>query len=399
MKRGYKGYKSFEYLEPGVDYQEFELVPELNRVEPYVVPLDASQEARAAGLVEKCVVISLHDHPNVFPLKQQDIVRYAKQGREATAFEALGDSPLDAVFDAMMDGTCIMSSDAGWRWIDVLHDIGIRSSDIAHQDFLIRTERLEDIYRAKKEDKIAWIIALEQAGMIENELDRLDVLYGLGVRMIGITYSESNSLGSGIREVNDGGLTHMGRKAVERMNKLGLAIETTHCGMQTARDVMQASKKPVFITHTGARALWERRGLKPDDLLKACADTGGVVGIGAPPHSTPTRNHPVHGIDSVMEHFEYIKNLIGVDHVGFGPDTLYGDHVGLHEAFAANLSLTKDTFRGDPVPHVDYVKGMENPTEAWNNIVRWLVKEGYSDEDICKVLGGNALRALQEVWY
>ena len=107
-----------------------------------------------------------------------------------------------------------------------------------------------------------------------------------------------------------------------------------------------------------------------------------------------------------MEHFEYIHNLVGIDHVGFGPDTLYGDHVGLHQTYASDLSLgesraaNKDGSELFKEEHeqVEYVKGLENPTEGSFNIVRWLVKHGYGDEEITKVMGGNALRVLQEVW-
>jgi membrane dipeptidase len=98
-----------------------------------------------------------------------------------------------------------------------------------------------------------------------------------------------------------------------------------------------------------------------------------------------------------MEHFEYIKNLVGIDHVAFGPDTLYGDHVGLHHAYASHLS-TKGTQGVQSFEEVPYVKGMENPTEASKNMVRWLVKQNYSDEEIEKVLSGNILRVLKEVW-
>ena len=80
------------------------------------------------------------------------------------------------------------------------------------------------------------------------------MLYGLGVRVMGITYSESNGLGSGLREVNDGGLTQFGKQVVRRMNQLGMTIDTSHCGDKTAADAIQASDRPTFITHVGARA-------------------------------------------------------------------------------------------------------------------------------------------------
>ncbi len=100
-----------------------------------------------------------------------------------------------------------------------------------------------------------------------------------------------------------------------------------------------------------------------------------------------------------MEHFEYIRGRVGIDHVGFGPDTLYGDHVGLHRLYAGNLSLKESRGGGTPeFEPVEWVRGLENPTEAGHTILRWLVREGYSDEDIAKVMGGNVLRVLTEVW-
>src|SRR5699024_7452143 len=210
----------------------------------------------------------------------------------------------------------------------VLHDIGMRYSDFAHQNLIVRAETLEDIYNAKRNGKIALATSMECATPIENELDRVDVLYGFGVRIMGIAYSEANSLGAGLREKNDSGLTVFGHQVVERMNKLGMTIDISHSGDQTSRDVIAASNKPIFITHAGARALWNTSRLKPDDILLACAEKGGVIGIEAAPHTTLTENHPAHSIESVMEHFEYTVDLVGIDHVAFGLDTLYGDHVG-----------------------------------------------------------------------
>ena len=103
-----------------------------------------------------------------------------------------------------------------------------------------------------------------------------------------------------------------------------------------------------------------------------------------------------------MDHFEYIKNLVGIDHVGFGPDTIYGDHVGLHNVYAAALSLKQATSKSvsgaSDFERVEYVEGLENPTEGSKTIIRWLVKRGYSDEDVAKAMGGNALRVLGEAW-
>ena len=118
------------------------------------------------------------------------------------------------------------------------------------------------------------------------------------------------------------------------MNQLGLAIDVSHSSDRTSLDVCRASSAPVLLTHAGARAVWDTARMKPDDVLRAVADTGGVVGMSAAPHTTLSAAHPRHTIESVMDHFRYCVDLLGIEHVAFGPDTLYGDHVGLHTVFA-----------------------------------------------------------------
>jgi membrane dipeptidase len=297
-----------------------------------------------------------------------------------------------------MNGTAVITSRAGWKWDDIIWDLGMRLSDIAHQDMVIRAETTADIRRAKQNGQIAFVPSLEAATPIENEVDRLDVLYGLGVRQSGIAYSEANTLGCGLRETNDGGLTQFGRLAVRRMNRLGIAIDISHSGDQTSLDTIEVSEQPIFITHVGARALWNTRRMKPDHILKACAGKGGVIGIEAAPHTTLTHDHPHHNLESFMQHFEYTANLVGIEHVAFGPDTLFGDHVALHHAFARHLSITAAHGSVD-FEEVEFVDGIENPSEEFHNITRWLVKHGYSDPDIKAVLGENIMRVLAQVWY
>ena len=397
LKTAYKGYQAYSYLEPGKDYPVYKFA-DWNWAGEYLIPLDASQEKRVLELARDKVFIALHEHPTLFPFKIEETVAHARDGREFCAYEALSESYIDCIFDNMMDGTNMISSKSGWKWQDILHDLGMRLCDIAHQDFIVHCKRVEDIYQAHKDGKIAWVGVIEGAAPIENDLDRIDILYGLGIRQLGITYSESNALGNGLKEDNDGGLTKFGKAAVERMNKIGMLIDVSHCGPKTALDAVNHSQKPIIASHVGARALWDSKRLFHDDLIKAIAEKGGVIAVESAPHTTMTKTHMTHDIESVMEHFEYIANLVGIDHVSFGIDSLYGDHVGLHHVFAASLS-TKDTSNSHAeYKEVEYVKGLENPTEASRNILRWLVKHNYSDVDIEKVIGGNAIRVLEEVW-
>lgn len=394
----YKGYKAYSYLEPGKDIHPFVYAKQIGRVPEYQgLRLTSAQEDRAARLLADETVISLHEHLQVFPEDMTQLHDHIRQGREPVAYEGISRSGLTAVFDNGMDGTCCISSEAGWKYQDVLFDLGVRMADMARQDYVIKGETLADIEEAQRSGRVAHIFALEASTMIENEVDRLDVLYGFGVRQMGIAYSEANTLGSGLKERGDGGLTYFGDRAVSRMNKLGIAIDVSHSGDRTALDTIRRSSVPVFITHAGARSVWPSNRMKPDEVIVACAERGGVIGIEAAPHTTLSAAHPRHSLESVMDHFTYCVNLVGIDHVSFGPDTLFGDHVALHDAFASNLSISQ-AHGAESFEKVEYVDGLENPAEGFHNIIRWLVNHDYSDDDIRAVIGGNTLRVLKEVW-
>ena len=388
-------YLSYSYLPPG-EISTFELDAEFDRVPAYDLGLDAAQTARAQRLMAENVVISLHDHPVRFPRDMANTPAYNRTARQHTAFEGLARSGMTAVFDNMMDGTACVTGQAPWRWDDVVADLGMRQADLAHQGRVVVGRTVDDILDAKRTGRIALVFGLEAATPIENELDRLDILFGLGLRQIGIAYSDSNALGSGLADPGDGGLTAFGRRAVARMNQVGLAIDVSHSSDRTGLDVCAASTAPVLLTHAGARALWDIPRLKRDPVLRAVAETGGVIGMSAAPHTTISYDHRVHTLESVMDHFTYIAELVGLEHVAFGPDTLFGDHVQLHRTFAHLLAGAATAAPDHPM--VDYVAGLESPVENFRHITGWLVKHGFGDDEIAAVLGGNILRALRAIW-
>ena len=145
-------------------------------------------------------------------MKQND--EYVREGREWYGYEGLAASGLDAVFENFLDGTATTTSKGGWKWTDVIHDLGMHLADVAHQSTVFVGGTVDDIEEAHRTGRIAMVPCMEGAAMIENELDRLDVLFGLGVRMCGVAYSESNQLGGGVKDPGDGGLTRFGLDAV-----------------------------------------------------------------------------------------------------------------------------------------------------------------------------------------
>jgi len=406
----YSGYRAYQYLEPKTDYVEIRLRDEIVKKWSYTLPLSKTEEERFENIMEKNIVIDLHEHPTVSP--DDVFAERRNEGRQFMAYEALSKSGLDCVFDNLMDGNSDITSKQGWKWGDVIHDLGMRLCDIAHQDFVIHCKTVDDVTSAYKTGRLAWVAVLENLSCIENEVDRIDILHGLGVRSAGVTYSESNMLGSGLREKNDGGLTDLGYDAIVRMNKVSMLIDVSHSSDKTAMDVIEASKKPIVISHCGSRTLTPTRRMKPDEVLQALAEREGILGVEMAGAVVKTEKNPVSNLEAYMEQVEYCINLMGIDHVGCGPDTMYGDHIGLYRAMAARNKTgglghySRDMTGGDKVLGMDmdvtklpdYVKGMENPTECLQNAARWMIKHGYSDEEIAKVIGENALQLLRKVW-
>src|SRR5580658_9514272 len=279
-------YVAYSYLPDGT-MPAFELTPEFGRVPPYKgTPLSEEQAQRSAALLRDSLVISLHDHPVRFPANMGETPAYNRTGRQHAAYAGMRASGVNIIFDNLMDGTACVTGNAPWRWNDIITDLGMRLADLAHAPGFALIKTAGDIDAARAAGTVGLVFGLEAATPIENEVDRLDVLYGLGIRQIGIAYSDANTLGSGLSEPRDGGLTAFGRRAVTRMNRLGLAIDLSHSSDRTALDTCEQSSQPVFITHAGARAVWGTPRMKPNAVLRAVAETGGVIGLSAAPHTT-----------------------------------------------------------------------------------------------------------------
>ena len=151
----YDGYKSYSYLTPVEDYEVFDLADELGRVPEYDLSLAEDETERTQQLLRDSIVISLHDHPQIFPRNITEVRDYVRSGREHTGYEALSRSGLTAVFDNMMDGTACVTSKWGWKWDDIIYDIGMRLCDMAHQDFLRPAYSVADIQAAQETGRIA----------------------------------------------------------------------------------------------------------------------------------------------------------------------------------------------------------------------------------------------------
>jgi membrane dipeptidase len=380
---------SYEYLQEKVI--PVQLCKVIGRIKERDVALSRKDEERAMRLHKESMVIDFHVHLAVLPENiANDFERLARSGRPATGFEGLKKSGMTACLCGFGGSLGRRSSPTPWQFSDVIWDLGIRQADMDHhQDVVLRGYSVKDILEAKKSGKTAVIPHIENAQMVDNDLDRLDVLYGLGVRCMGLTYNSRTTIADGCTERTDGGLSSFGFKVNERMNRLGMLIDVSHSSPIATKETIEASKAPCSCTHTFARGVYDNPKGKSDDLLKLMAERGGVIGVEAVPNITCFKKEQT--VFDVMDHVDYLVKLVGVDHVAIGTDIMFGDHVEFHKYVREIINLT-DVVKAFPATHMEHI---ENPGQ-WPNITRALVARGYSDDDIKKIIGGNVLRLLEQ---
>lgn len=276
-----------------------------------------------------------------------------------------------------------------------------------NSDKFMLIKDIADIKKAKEQKKLGIVLAFQDGVPIEDNIDYLNVYYDMGVRVIQLTYNAQNYIGTGCCELSYGKVTYFGRKVIKRMNELGIAIDLSHCSDPTTIDAIKLSEKPVYITHSSVRNICNAYGRnKTDDQIKILAEKGGVIGICLSPTFLRRNNETFEilpsTIEDALDHIDYVVNLVGIDHVAFGSD-LVESHIE-NKTLPASSSiihwrpLRPDVFgkgtidRYDPRP-----EGLESHLK-FINLARGLVMRGYREVDIKKVLGGNVVRILEEIW-
>lgn len=259
--------------------------------------------------------------------------------------------------------------------------------------WLVKASAAADIRRAKASGCHAGFMSAQDTTGLDPDLRVLQSVYDLGVRMLGLTYNSQNLVGSGCTDVSDGGLSSFGRKVVSHMNGLGIVIDTAHCGARTTLDACRSSQLPVVASHTSSAGLYPVDRAKHDDELKAIASTGGVIGVYALPCFLTSEPMPT--IDVMLDHVDYLADVVGWQHVGLGTDWpmqldawTISEHLlpmGLGAGFATKHNLGTENLVGFD----DY--------RDFPNITRGLVKRGYADEQIRGILGENFLRVFEVV--
>jgi membrane dipeptidase len=236
-----------------------------------------------------------------------------------------------------------------------------------HKDTIAPVTTHGGIMKAVNEGKVAAMLSIEGADVIEGKIGMLRVFHRLGVRMVGLVHSLRNELADGVADDRTrGGLSELGVQAVEELDRLGVLIDVSHLSDAGFWDLLDVTKGPVMASHSNSRAVCHHPRNMTDEMIEAMADRGGVMGM----NFAPSFVHPTQAtIQGVVDHIDHIVDLVGPDHVGLGSDF-------------------------DGIPYTP--AGLEDVTRM-PNITAELVERGYAEEDVRKILGENHLRLIKGV--
>ncbi len=243
-------------------------------------------------------------------------------------------------------------------------------------------------------------MGFQNAAMMGDNAERVDIFAGLGVKVIQLTYNVANQLGSGSMVSANQGLSPFGFEVVERLNSSRTLIDLSHSGEQTCLDAIKASAGPICISHSGCRALADLPRNKTDQELKQLANKGGCVGIYFMPF---LKADSFPNAEDVVRHIEHAVNVCGEDHVGIGTDggtTQVDDMEAYHTAIDQEIERRQQagiSAKGEKKGVVPFIPDLQGP-EQFQKLADLLYRRGHSSNRIEKILGGNFLRLKKQVW-
>ncbi len=278
---------------------------------------------------------------------------------------------------------------------DLLKELAALEQHIdRHRDRLLKATRVADVDRAGREGRLALLFGTQNATPLLDRLDRLEWLHGLGLRCIQLTYNTRNLLGDGCMERTDAGLSRFGLEVIERMNTLGLLVDLSHCGPATTDDGIAHSRSPVFISHSGCKAVFAHPRAKTDAQIKAMADRGGVIGIyQINPFLGPRERN---SLDDYLNQIDHAVRVGGSDHVAIGSDR---EHRVIPDTDEERRKLEDELAALGPRTKVEwpfFLSELNHPRRM-QTVRAGLERRGYKSADVDKILGGNLYRLFRDV--
>lgn len=267
-----------------------------------------------------------------------------------------------------------------------------------HDDVLL-VRQAGDIEMAKRRGCLGIYLHLQGTDPIEDNLDLIDLYKNLGVGVIQLTYNVRNRVGDGCEERTDAGLSRFGIKLVERLNDARVIVDCSHTGLRTSLEAIEHSAAPVILSHANLSSVHPSPRNASDDLIRAVADSGGVIGIAGFPAFVADNASP--SLDQFIAHIDGIVQRIGIEHVGLGIDYYWGQAgIATEEeamgTYNASVRAGRWSSAYPPPPH-HYPAGIETP-KTLRYLTARLLARGYREPEVRKILGENWLRVMRRVW-
>ncbi len=262
-------------------------------------------------------------------------------------------------------------------------------------------ETAADIEAAKREGQAAIVLAAQGGDFLGQNIERLPLFHRLGLRMMIPAYNSRSPLADGLLEPQDSGLSRMGEAWVDACNRLGVLIDLTHVGERSTLDVLERTARPAVFSHSNPKALVDSHRNITDEQIRACAATGGVVGVtnwGPLNFRADMTSRP--SIEQFIDAVVHVADLAGIDHVGIGTDFSHGTYPDgdlIRGRTAKSGSRYAELVEASPRSRLRYVDGFDDYGKLMN-VVEAMGRRDFSDEDVAKVIGGNFLRVFRNVW-
>lgn len=242
------------------------------------------------------------------------------------------------------------------------------------------------IRKAKDDGKLGIGFHFQGSESLVRDLSLVQPFYDAGVRWMILAYNQQNSAGFGCAVENDVGLSTYGRGLVAEMNAVGMFVDLSHCGYRTSMDALELSTAPVIFSHSLAHAIRAHQRNIKDDQIKALGANGGIIGVNGV--GVFLNDDLQANASNIVDHIDYIADLIGVEHLAFGNDTM-ADKEALYAYHKANPGLFE---MGSPPPWEFF------EIEDFPRLTDEMLRRGYNENDIRGVLGENFLRVAERVW-
>jgi membrane dipeptidase len=294
---------------------------------------------------------------------------------------------------SLAQGVTVVGCTANETWDDTIESLenfaNVKATVRAHPHAYL-VESAADLEREENRGKLGVLLGLQNPKALSDSPRLIDTFFDLGLRCLSLAFSENSYYGCGHANEVDTGLTTLGRKAIKRMNELGIIVDLSHSGDRTATEAVELSDRPTIFTHSTSRRLFNRPRSAPDPLIVAAAKKGGVICQDVRANTS---------VDEYVDWIDYCVKLVGIDHVGVSAqDDFHRSYKDTLRVAAYVPNYAKELKERDwSDDRVQRRGGIGAKLLDRENLPAALARRGYSSEASGKILGGNMLRVMRQV--